>query len=454
MTSSPVREGTALRLDRVLAQEQVDARVPSVVAGVVRDGELCWTGVRGEVGRLGAGAPTADQTQYRIGSITKAMTAVLVLQLRDAERLSLDDRLGDHLPDVAYAEHTLRDLLSHAGGLPAEPPGSWWERSPGVAFDELARRIDAGEQVLPRGQRFHYSNLAFGLLGRVIEVVNGRSWRTTLEERLLGPLGMGRTTYAPGPTAAQGYSVGAWSGTLTEEPHQDTAAMAPAGQLWSTVPDLARFAAFLADPDPAVLSPESVAEMCVPRSGTPDGGATVTYGLGARLMRTPDGRMLVGHTGSMPGFLAGLFVDRDRRVAAVYLANGSSGLRTEGLAVDLLHTLDTEEPALPDAWRPTLEIAKPVEEILGIWHWGETALVARLVDGVVSLAPPDGDAAWRYRPTGVDEFIGISGYHTGETLRAVRRPDGSVSHLECATFVFTRVPYDPSAPIPGGSPRA
>ncbi|MGI8577351.1 MAG: DUF7586 domain-containing protein [Nocardioidaceae bacterium] len=63
--------------------------------------------------------------------------------------------------------------------------------------------------------------------------------------------------------------------------------------------------------------------------------------------------------------------------------------------------------------------------------------------------PGDASPAYRYRRTAADTFVGISGYHTGETLRVVRRPEGPVSHLECATFVYTRPPYDPDAPIPG-----
>ncbi|MGH3507252.1 MAG: serine hydrolase domain-containing protein [Nocardioidaceae bacterium] len=449
----PVRGDTARQLDRLVAVEQVAARAPSLVAGVVRDGDLVWSALRGDVPDVAGQAPDVAATQYRIGSITKTMTTVLVLQLREAGRLTLEDRIGQHLTDTPFADRTVRELLAHAAGLPAEPTGSWWERSPGVEWTDLRERVGDGSGVLPRGLRYHYSNLAFGLLGRLVEELRGAAWRDALQQYLLDPLGMAQTSYLPGERAAQGYSVHPWSGRLIREPHQDTGAMAPAGQVWSTLGDVGRFAAFLVDPDPAVLSVSSVEEMTVPRSGTPDAGRTVTYGLGTRLILTPDGSSLVGHTGSMPGFLAGLFVDRERRTGAICLANVTTGMRCEGLPLDLLATLESTEPTLPAVWRPTGDLAPRIEEILGVWHWGATALEMCWEDGGLSLRQGSAGRAMRYRPVEQDCYIGVSGYHTGETLRVHRRADGSVHYLECATFVFTRSPYDPAVPIPGGLPE-
>ena len=137
--SPTVTDLTARRLRALVAKEQAAARMPSLVAGVVRDGELVWSGSHG--GHTGAGAPSSD-TQYRIGSITKTMTAVLVMQLRDEGLLDLNDRLDEHLPDVGYGDRTIRRLLSHSSGMQSEPPGSWWERSPGVKYDELAAAVN------------------------------------------------------------------------------------------------------------------------------------------------------------------------------------------------------------------------------------------------------------------------------------------------------------------------
>jgi CubicO group peptidase (beta-lactamase class C family) len=452
VSKDAVLDSTALRLQAIVANQQVGARMPTLVAGVVRDGALAWWTSRGSVvTRAGSEEPTLE-TQYRIGSITKTMTALLVMQLRDEGTLRLSDRLDDHLPGIAFGAATLHQLMSHSSGMQAEPPGPWWERSPGITFDELAARLTGTTAPFPASRQFHYSNIAFALLGEVVARKRGTTWAEALAARLLRPLEMHRTGYLPSAPAASGFSVHPFAGTLSDEPSQDTAAMAPAGQIWSTVGDLARYAAFLADPDPDIVSPDTLREMTVVQSGSPDDVVSGAYGLGFRLAVAVD-RTYVGHTGSMPGFLAGLFVDRARRTGAVCLANGTEGLRTQALSLNLLRTLEELEPTLPRAWVPSADVEPPVLEILGLWHWGNTAFTLSYQEGeLVSWLVDAGERWCTYRVEGADRYVGTSGYHDGETLQVVRRADGSTSHLECATFVFTRVPYDLDAPIPGGWP--
>ena len=141
---------------------------------------------------------------------------------------------------------------------------------------------------------------------------------------LLDPLGMTRTTYLPATPHAQGLSVDHFAETLTREPHQDTRGMAPAGQAWSTVADLARWADFLATGHPDVLARTTLDEMATTQA--PASG----YGLGLRLIEL-DGRTLTGHTGSMPGFLASLFVDRETRRGSVLMTNAFAGLSMESV---------------------------------------------------------------------------------------------------------------------------
>lgn len=446
---SPVADLTEHLLGTLVAAEQVSARMPSLVAGVVRDGEVVW---QGSHGAHTGGPPPGPDLQYRVGSITKTMTAVLILQLRDEGRLELGDRLDAHLPGVGYGDRTLGSLLSHASGMPAEPEGPWWERSPGVAFDDIAAAVDDHEAPFEPHVTHHYSNLGYGLLGEVVARLRQDSWWSQVQRRILEPLGMHRTGYLPAPPAATGYSVHHFAGTLTEEPAQDTGAMAPAGQLWSTVSDLAAYAQVLLGRRPDVLTPDSLTQMRTPQTGTPAVALTDGYGLGLRLVGGGSGA-LVGHTGSMPGFLAGLFVDPVRGTGAVCLANGTSGMRCEGLPRDLLEALERCEPHVPAPWVPVEHVAAGVAEILGVWHWGNTAF-AFSFDGrdVVVRALSSGATTGRYTSSPDGTFHGVAGYHHGETLRVVRDDAGEVSHLVCATFVYTRVPYDSAAPIPGDPP--
>jgi CubicO group peptidase (beta-lactamase class C family) len=407
----------------VLDRYQAERRLPSVVAGVLSGRELAWTGT--------AGAVTDTDTQYRIGSITKTMTAVLVMQCRDDGLLDLDDPLKRFLPESGYAAATLRSLLAHVSGMQSEPVGPWWERSPGVTVEDLVAANDGSGAVSGPGEHYHYSNLAYGLLGEVVARLRGGSWFSLVQEGVLSPLGMTRTSYLPEAPYAPGLSVHHLASTLTEEPLHDTGAMAPAGQLWSTLEDLARFAAFVGEGNPAVLAGRTLAEM---RQPVPP---AIDYGLGMRLVPYADG-VLAGHTGSMPGFQSTAFADPLNHVGVVALTNATTGFSGAELALALLgdHT-----PAAVPPWRPTTSLPEWARELLGYWHWGNSAYEVRWSNDRLEWRDlARGALAEQFTLVG-DRIVGRAGYHHGETLHVVRRDDGSVDHLECATFVYTRDPY-------------
>jgi len=426
--------GTERALLHDLATVQADDRQPSLVGGVVRDGALVWSAGRGDLGDP-AGDP-AD-LQYRIGSLTKTMTAVLVLQCRDDGLLGLDDQVGSHLPGSPFPATTVRQLLAHAGGVPAEPEGPWWERHEGGDLDDLVSRLSGQPRVLSPGAQHHYSNVGYALLGAVVARLRGGTWWEVLAERVLTPLGMRRTTYLPQLPHAQGWSVHPWSGRLDAEPHTDTGAMAPAGQLWSTVGDLARWAAFLLDPHPAVLAPQTLEQMRVPTASRP-GDAAGSYGLGLRVEHV-GGRWRHGHGGSMPGFLAGILVDPAERAGAVTLANATTG-GTPPLTTTLLDTLRETEPTLPTPWTEEPELPG-ADDVLGAWFWGNTPLTVAVRRGVLWVDPDQPGRASRFVPDGPDRWRGLDAYFTGETLRVVRDRDGGIDRLDLATYPLRRAPY-------------
>src|SRR6187549_444345 len=142
----PLQPATSARLDHVLATAQRDGRLPSVAVGLVRGGQLVWSGAAGTVDGRADGHPAGDDTQYRMGSITKTFVAVCVLRLRDAGRLDLTDRFGTHVPGSALDDVTIEQLLTHAAGTQAETPEPWWERTPGGDWEALV--------ASPVGQRF------------------------------------------------------------------------------------------------------------------------------------------------------------------------------------------------------------------------------------------------------------------------------------------------------------
>ncbi|WP_223775631.1 serine hydrolase domain-containing protein [Streptomyces sp. 135] len=430
-----------------IATAQAEGRTPSLVAAVARDGEVVWSGARSMVD----GHAPDENVQYRIGSITKTFTAVLVMRLRDEGLLDLRDPLEKHLPGTGTGEVTIAELLAHTGGLAAETPGEWWERTPGSTRPELTDVL--GEQPFrhPVGRRFHYSNPGYTLLGSLVEAVRGASWEDVLRREVLEPLGLNRTSAQPQAPHAGGWAVHPWADVMMPEPVEDLGLMAPAGQLWSTTADLARFACFLAKGDERVLGAESVREMRTPSAPSQPESWDRSYGLGLDLLRW-EGLSLAGHTGSLPGFLAGLWVSEREGVAAVALANCTSGPLVATLAADLVKIVAEAEPPIPEPWRPLPEVDEKVLELAGPWYWGTQVLALRLsADGGVELGPLSGAGRQaRFRSNGDGTWTGLDGYYAGELLRPVRRTDGSVSHLDLGSFVFTRKPYDEGAPVPGG----
>jgi hypothetical protein len=154
----------------------------------------------------------------------------------------------------------------------------------------------------------------------------------------------------------------------------------------------------------------------------------------------------------MPGFVATVWVSPDDGLGVVVLANTTGGLPVPTLAADLLHTVADREPRIPAPWRPLPAVDPELLELAGPWYWGpQTMILKPLADGYLELGGiTGGGRATRLRPTGDGHWTGLTGYFAGERLSLERDATGAVTHLDLGSFVFTRKPYDPEAPIPGG----
>lgn len=426
----------AQELSQHLAWARVRDRLPSIAAAVLVDGDVAWT----DVANGDDQACTLD-SQYRIGSITKTLTAVEIMRLRDDGALDLNDRLGQHLPELEALPVTIAQLLSHTSGLQAETNGPWWERIRGGSWAEL---IDVAPRLVATpGTRFHYSNLGYGILGEVVERLRGASWWDAVRTGIVEPLGMTRTSFDASGESADGWSIHPSESTRASEPAFDGGAMAPAGQLWSTVTNLASWAHFAAFGHPDVLATSSLREMQIPLAvdDRPDQPWASAQGLGWRVWA--DGaRRFVGHGGSMPGFLSIVKVDPQTGDGVIVLTNSTNGL---GNTVDELMGR-IEPPDHPPA-AATGEADPEVEALTGDWFWGpERFRLEARPDGFWLGNSPSGRASRFVRRDGA--WVGLDTYFAGEELRL--RDDGA---LELATFVLTRTPYDPEIEVPGGTPQ-
>ena len=208
----------------------------------------------------------------------------------------------------------------------------------------------------------------------------------------------------------------------------------------------------LGGPRPAArdvpLAAATLAEMRTPASPPGDNGWTGGYGLGLQLFRH-DGRTLYGHSGSMPGFLATVCVSPDDGIGGIALANATSGPDIAAIAIDLVTITADHEPRLPARWKPLAEVDQALLALTGLWYWGPRPYALRLLpDRGLELAPVTSRGrASRFRAEPDGTWTGLDGYYAGETLRLVRRANGTVGHLDLGSFVFTREPYEPDAQL-------
>ena len=426
-------ETLAAELERLVRAEQRDQRLPSITAAVLRDGELVWETAVGAADVREHREATPD-TQYRLGSITKTFTAAAIMQLRDEGKLDLEDTLDKHVEGAAHAP-TLRRLLSHTSGLQRETHDDAWLHAHFADVPELLETLDRAEQVLPPGARFHYSNLAFALLGIVVERVAGTPYTQYVEQRLLQPLGLTRTTFEPQVPAATGYLVQPYVDGVWNEAPVATGAWIAAGQMWGTVRDLCRWASFLGDPDEAVLKKETVEEMRTVQSIDDHLRWTGGYGLGLMLRRDGE-RVLAGHGGSMPGFIAGMYVSPTEKIGAATLTNSSTAVLGD-LTVKLVAVTHDRWPVPPEPWRVEEPPPDDVLPLLGIWFMEGSQLVISWRDGRLEARFAD-DPRWKppavFRREAGDRWRIASGWEHGELLRV--EPD----RLVISGYPVTREP--------------
>ena len=235
-----------------------------------------------------------------------------------------------------------------------------------------------------------------------------------------------------------------WADVVLPEPEHHAGVMAAAGQLWATLTDLGRFAAFLLGDTGDVLDPATLEEMTVPAGVDSSAPGWSAYGLGLQVLRV-DGRTLVGHGGSMPGFLAGVFVDREERTGAVSLANTTSGL--DAVVFGLLADLRAAEPRIVEPWTPS---PSPVPlDRLGVWFWGPAPYVLR-VGRRRAAAPRPAAGARRAGPAGSRRrddgtWVGLDGYFAGRD--AARSPTTTWTSARSSSPArpTTRTPRCPAA---------
>jgi CubicO group peptidase (beta-lactamase class C family) len=331
--------GALAGLDAALAQGARDWHVPGLAVAVVKGGSVVFSKGYG-VRELGKPGPVDEHTLFAIGSTTKAMTAALVGMLVDEKKLAWDDPVTKHLPWFALSdpyltrEISVRDLLTHRAGL-GNADYLWYGQSTGPR--NILERVRLLPPAYSLRASFIYQNVMYAAAGAVVEAVGGRPWAEMMRTRIFEPLGMSDTvataaTLTQQPNVAKPHFTIAGAVTRIENASVD--GVAPAGSVWSSVHDMAKWSAMLLAGGTAgsrnLLAPGTVEELFKPQvmvtaeAFYPTARLTkpkwTTYGLGW-FQQDYRGRPVDYHTGSIDGMVAIHGLLRDEGAGVVVLAN-------------------------------------------------------------------------------------------------------------------------------------
>lgn len=315
-------------IDKLYRDYAAQNHFPGLTFGLVVDGKLVYSGGFGYTD-VASKTPATPQSVFRIASMTKSVTAMAILKLRDEEKLRLDDPVSQYIPEAAKLTYltadapvmTIRNLMTHSAGFPEDNP--WGDRQLADSEADLLALLkgDISFSNVP-GVAYEYSNLGFAMLGRIITVVSGKPYQQYITETILKPLGMTHTeweyTRVPASQLAHGYR---WlNEQWVEEPLLHDGIYGAMGGLLTSIDDYSRYVAFhLAawpprnEAETGPVKRSSVREMHMPRTfrdlnpGFRFPGGRVSplvnhYAYGLGWSRDGDGREYVAHSGGLPGF--------------------------------------------------------------------------------------------------------------------------------------------------------
>lgn len=348
----------AERVEAAARAEYATHPIGALSVGLIVRDAVVWTGHFGHVGGPESPAPTGS-TVYRLGSITKNFTALMLIKLEQGDRCTFSDPIGKWVPEFSIipnqppsgTQPTLIQLATHTGGLAREPDDQKEEFGVGAAADwetTLSRMMPRIRFASDPGSGFNYSNVGYALLGSALGKAAGVPYTTYLVEQVLTPLGMSGTVFELTPELrarlAEGHLVGDRGAIDTELPSKEVDGRGyrvPNGGLFSTLDDMCRWTRFqMGDASQAVIDPDALADsqrrliVVGPRLG---GG----YSVGVQVRRFGE-TVAFGHNGGVPGYQADFLFNPESRVGIVVLRS-AMGDEFDSIAIMKPAILGVEE---------------------------------------------------------------------------------------------------------------
>jgi CubicO group peptidase (beta-lactamase class C family) len=358
------------RLEQIATDEMRANNTPGAAIGIVKNGQLLWSKGLG-VANVETGQPVTPDTLFRLGSTTKMFTAAALVGLAEEGKLKLDEPIGACIPNLhpRIAALTPHQLLTHTAGLTDESIMSGRHDD-----DALAAGIRAMNETwffTEPGKIYSYSNPGYWIAGLACQEITGQPYADLMADRLFRPLGMSRTTLRPTLAMtwplALGHEVQGGKPSIVR-PQADNAATWPAGQIYSSVTDLARFVTALLDAGriegKQVLSSTIISRISSPFVPRPGDDSHYGYGL---MVSDDRGVHLVQHGGSRTGYGSTIRMAPQEQLALIILTNRSASSlpKTAAAALDMLLPFESQKPNPRSKPRPLTEAE--MTELTGVY---------------------------------------------------------------------------------------
>lgn len=430
--------------------------VPGVAIGILVHGEVFAAGFG--VTSVDNPLPVTDSTLFQIGSNTKTFTGTAIMRFVDQGKIALADKVRKYIPDLQVADPevaasvTVRHMLNHMSGWDGDlfiDTGEGPE-----ALPKYIAELKGQDQLAPMDTVWTYNNSGFSILGRILELVSGKTYEEVMKEMVLGPLGLENTYLDPWDVMTYRYAVGHTvtpEGAKVGRPWRLPRGVGPAGRMVSSVHDMLKYARFHMGDGRAPNGERLLSTETLVRMRSPDAVVfgELKWGLPWAVDDTLGPRQVL-HGGGTVGQISEFRFIPEHGLVLCILTNADSGMRLNEKTRAFVYkqVLDLNEPELKPVGARPEELA----EFVGKYTRTAGDLTVGMVAGqlaavmVSKVSFPDRTAPLP-PPTppipvamcGKDRPMFTAGPYEGFPIDVVRRPDGSVGWLRLGLRILKKV---------------
>ncbi|MBK5280211.1 MAG: beta-lactamase family protein [Bacteroidia bacterium] len=382
-------------VDKIFKDQFEKNHFPAVAYGIVADGQLVYSNSFG-ISNIPLQTPATTKTDFRIASMSKSFTAVAILKLRDEGKLSLQDPVSKFIPEMSNVKYltqdsrpiTIEHLLTMSTGFPEDNP--WGDRQLDDTDEELIELIEQGISFSNApGVTFEYSNLGFGMLGKIVSSASGKPYQQYIAENILIPLGMNDARWEYSDVPEEQLAIGyRWEDEQwKEEPFLHDGAYGAMGGLICSIEDFSKYIQFHLSAwpprngeDSPILNRNSLREMhqlqrisgLFPNNKNRNGDLCPIvsgYGYGLGYRRDCNNLVSIRHGGGLPGFGSEWRFFPELGVGIVSLSNltygglGSTNAKALDTLIYLANLKSRTQPVSPIL----LQRQKEIMELLPSW---------------------------------------------------------------------------------------